>query len=80
MSGGNFREQAATEAERAANELEVAAAHLRTAARHITGGEVPRYAAHLLATQGHLLVAERIIEELAVRHARASRPLAEEAE
>ena len=68
------RQHAASEAERAAAELETAAAHLRRAAHHALSGEMPRYAAHLLATQGHLISAEQVLDELAVAHARHSRP------
>jgi hypothetical protein len=63
------RQHAASEAERAAAELETAAAHLRRAAHHALGGEMPRYAAHLLATQGHLISAEQVLDDLAVTHA-----------
>ncbi|WP_034385737.1 hypothetical protein [Deinococcus sp. YIM 77859] len=68
------RSQVAADALHAAQELEVAAAHLRTAARHVQQGEVPRYAAHLLAAHGHLLGVQSKLNALALLHAARSVP------
>ncbi|ADH63984.1 MAG: hypothetical protein ACOYW9_04115 [Deinococcota bacterium] len=58
--------------EQAAKELEQAAAHLWRAAEHLRGREVPRAAAHALASRGFLLGAERRVNEWAVFHASKS--------
>lgn len=63
------RTEAARHLEQVATELETAARHVRVAARHIQTGEIPRFAAHLLAAQGHVILATRTIEEIAVIHA-----------
>lgn len=55
-------------------ELLTAAAHLRDCKTHLLAREIPRYAAHLLATQGHLLNAQDTLNELAKAHASRSRP------
>lgn len=65
-------DDSAIKAQQAAQELEVAAAHLRTAAKHLTDREIPRNAAHVLATRGHLVTALRVLDELAVTHASRS--------
>lgn len=70
----NPREQATLDAEHAAQELELAARHLRTAAHHVREGEIPRYAAHLLASQGHLVNVRHTLAELSVKHAARSHP------
>ena len=63
------RTQVASRLEQVATELETAARHARVAARHILAGEIPRFAAHLLAVQGHVVVATRAVDEIAVVHA-----------
>ena len=40
----------------------------------MTAGEVPRYAAHLLAARGHLLLAGQTLDDLTTTHARRSQP------
>ncbi|GAA5504246.1 hypothetical protein Dxin01_04015 [Deinococcus xinjiangensis] len=55
-------------------ELSTAAAHLRDCKAHLRNREIPRYAAHLLATQGHVLNAQNILNELAIAHASRSIP------
>jgi hypothetical protein len=57
----------------AADELEKAAAHARRAAEHFRDGEVPRGGAHAWATRGHLLAAEKSLDEQALEHRLHSR-------
>jgi hypothetical protein len=57
----------------AADELEKAAAHARRAAEHFRDGEVPRGAAHAWATRGHVLAAEKALDEQALEHRLRSR-------
>jgi hypothetical protein len=57
----------------AADELEKAAAHARRAAEHFRDGEVPRGGAHAWATRGHLLAAEKSLDEQALEHRLRSR-------
>jgi hypothetical protein len=57
----------------AADELEKAAAHARRAAEHFRDGEIPRGGAHAWATRGHLLAAERSLDEQALEHRLRSR-------
>jgi hypothetical protein len=61
-------EEAATLYERAASELDTAAAHARRAAEHFRNGEVPRGTAHAWATRGHVVAAERSLDEQALEH------------
>ena len=63
-------ESAAQLYEAAAGELESAATHARRAAEHFRGGEVPRGTAHAWATRGHVLAAERSLDEQALEHRR----------
>ena len=65
-------EQAARLYERAAEELRTAAAHCETSARHLRDEDVPRAAAHAWAARGHLLNAERGLDEQARTHASRS--------
>ncbi len=65
-------EAAAALYERAAAELRTAAEHCDTSARHFRDGEVPRAAAHAWAARGHLLNAERELDEQARTHASRS--------
>jgi hypothetical protein len=58
----------------AARELDQAARHCEVAARHFRDGEVPRGAAHAWAARGHILEAERRLDEQAREHAGRSRP------
>ena len=67
-------QQAAQLYERAAAELKTAAAHCETAAQHFRDGEIPRGAAHAWAARGHVLAAERDLDEQARTHAQMSRP------
>jgi hypothetical protein len=67
-------EAAAQLYEAAAGELESAAAHARTAAEHFRSGEVPRGTAHAWATRGHLLAAEKPLDEQALEHRLRSQP------
>ena len=57
----------------AAGELEKAASHARRAAEHLRDGEIPRGGAHAWATRGHLLAAERSLDEQALEHRLRSR-------
>jgi hypothetical protein len=57
----------------AAEELEKAAAHARRAAEHFRGGEIPRGGAHAWATRGHVLAAEKSLDEQALEHRLRSR-------
>ncbi|HEX4678701.1 MAG TPA: hypothetical protein VH210_05810 [Gaiellaceae bacterium] len=52
----------------AADELEKAAAHAQRAAEHLRDGEIPRGGAHAWATRGHLLAAEKSLDEQALEH------------
>jgi hypothetical protein len=52
----------------AATELDSAAAHARSAAEHFRNGDVPRGAAHAWAVRGHVLAAERSLDEQALEH------------
>jgi CHAD domain-containing protein len=63
----------ATLYEQAAHELDLAAKHLRVTAEHFRNKEVPRACAHVLASQGHLLTVQKIIEEHAILHASKAR-------
>ena len=56
-----------------ADELEKAVAHARRAAEHFRDGEVPRGAAHAWATRGHVLAAEKSLDEQALEHRLRSR-------
>lgn len=49
-------------------ELEKAMAHAKVAAQHFRSGEVPRGCAHTLATQGHTVVVNEILNEIAKTH------------
>ncbi|MFL5964254.1 MAG: hypothetical protein ACJ757_15325 [Gaiellaceae bacterium] len=66
-------EAAAQLFEAAAKELERAAAHARRAAEHFRDGEVPRGGAHAWATRGHVLAAEKSLDEQALEHRLRSR-------
>jgi hypothetical protein len=57
----------------AAEELEKAAAHARRAAEHLRDGEIPRGGAHAWATRGHVLAAEKSLDEQALEHRLRSR-------
>jgi len=61
-------ESAAQLFEQAAAELDTAAAHARRAAEHFRNGDVPRGTAHAWATRGHLLAAEKPLDEQALEH------------
>jgi hypothetical protein len=61
--------QTATLYEQAAKELDVAAQHLRITAEHFRNKEVPRACAHVWAARGHLLSAQKIMDEHAILHA-----------
>jgi len=67
-------EQTAQLYDAAAAELDDAAAHARRAAEHFRSGEVPRGAAHAWSTRGHLLAAERALDEQALEHRLRSQP------
>ena len=56
----------------AAAELEEAVAHCRVAAQHFRDNLVPRGAAHAWAARGHLLNAEKLLDEHAQEHASRS--------
>ena len=77
MSGEREKrlEVAAALFDEAAAELERAAAHARVAAQHFRDGEVPRGGAHAWAARGHLLKAERGLDEQAIEHSGRSRPV-----
>jgi hypothetical protein len=66
-------EAAAQLYETAAEELESAAAHARRAAEHFRNGDVPRGTAHAWATRGHVLAAEKPLDEQALEHRLRSR-------
>ena len=61
-------ESAAQLYEQAAAELDTAAAHARRAAEHFRNGDGPRGTAHAWATRGHLLAAEKALDEQALEH------------
>lgn len=63
-----------TELDRMIAELQVAIAHLQDSKQHLTGGEIPRYAAHLLAAKGHMLNAQTLSDELTKLHASRAVP------
>lgn len=65
-------EVAARRYEQAADELERAAAHLRTAAAHMRAREVPRACAHGAAAEGHVSVAQSVLDEQKREHAERS--------
>jgi hypothetical protein len=44
-------------------------AHARTAAKHFEAREVPRGCAHIVAVEGHLLKARRMLDGVAEVHA-----------
>lgn len=67
-------EAAAALFDAAAEELDKAAAHARTAAQHLRHAEIPRAGAHAWATRGHVLAAERALDEQALEHRLRSRP------
>ena len=47
--------------------------HARIAATHMRNAEVPRAGAHALALEGHLINARRLLDEIAVEHAKRAR-------
>jgi hypothetical protein len=57
----------------AAEELDKAAAHARVASQHLRNSEIPRAGAHAWATRGHLLAAEKSLDEQALEHRLRSR-------
>ena len=61
----------------ASAELEQALAHCRVAAQHFRDNRVPRGAAHAWAARGHLLNAEKLLDEQAREHASRSVPQAD---
>ena len=65
-------EEAARLYDTAAQELRTAAAHCEMSARHLRDADVPRAAAHAWAARGHLLNAERRLDEQARTHAARS--------
>ncbi|MER3482075.1 MAG: hypothetical protein C4332_01805 [Meiothermus sp.] len=68
----NVFDSQAQEFENAAEALELAAEHLRVGAGHFRNKEVPRAAAHAVATRGFILNAERILDDWAMLHASKS--------
>lgn len=67
-------EASATRYDEAAEELDGAAAHARVAARLFRDGVVPRRAAHAWAARGHMLAAEKALDEHALEHRLRSVP------
>lgn len=63
--------------EEVAAELSRAADHARTSARHLRDRELARGPAHAFSVVGHLVRAQRILDELAALHAERSAPLDE---
>jgi hypothetical protein len=57
-----------------AKELEMALAHTKTGANHFRSGEVPRGCAHTVAVQGHVIVANELLQEIAKTHRLAAKP------
>lgn len=57
-----------------AQHLRVSAAHADEAAVHADGGDAPRMAAHLLAAHGGIRESERLVDTIAIAHARAAGP------
>lgn len=51
-----------------AKELESAAKHAKISANHIRNGEIPRFAAHALAVEGHIVMARSELNTIAVFH------------
>jgi hypothetical protein len=68
------RDVAAREFDAAAQELDLAARHLRTTARHFRDRDVPRACAHAYAAYGHMIAAQRTVDERAGIHAAKSIP------
>lgn len=57
-----------------ARQLRAAAEHCDVAAAHMVAGEIPRACAHGMAAQGHVVKAQRLMEERAVDHSDRSSP------
>lgn len=64
----NDLEQQAVRMKSIANELDQAMRHAEIAADHFASSEVPRGCAHTLAVQGHLVVVNEILNEIAKLH------------
>ncbi|RXJ72720.1 hypothetical protein CS022_13880 [Veronia nyctiphanis] len=62
------REEMANEFAQIAEELEKAAAHCRVMAEHFGEHNVPRACAHIFASQGHIVKAQKRIESAAEIH------------
>ena len=58
----------ALEFEKAIAELELAMAHLRHVVNHFRSSDVPRAAAHEVAVRGHMLKAQRTLDDWAILH------------
>jgi hypothetical protein len=67
------REDQAKRFDALAEEASKVADHARIAAAHFRAGEVPRAGAHALALEGHLINARRLLDEIAVEHAKRAR-------
>jgi hypothetical protein len=74
QDNGTARESTVKNYEQSAEQLELAARHLRIAAQHVRDGEIPRGCAHALAAYGHMLPAQRTLDETAIAHASRSNP------
>ncbi len=66
------REAAAKLYDEAAKQLDLAARHCEVAAQHFRDNLVPRGAAHAWAARGHLLEAEKRLDEQAREHSARS--------
>jgi len=66
------REAAAKLYDEAAKQLDLAARHCEVAAQHFRDNLVPRGAAHAWAARGHLLAAEKRLDEQAREHSARS--------
>ena len=70
----NVLEDVAKRYDELADELEVAAAQARRTAGHFRDGSLARGPAQAFSVQGHLVRAQRLIEELAVLQADRTAP------
>jgi hypothetical protein len=70
--GSERRAQQARRLEQIADEAQLLADHARVAAGHFRSGEIAPAGAHALALEGHLINVRRLLDEIAVLHARRS--------
>jgi hypothetical protein len=68
-----MREEQARKLDQVGTEASRLADHARIAAAHFRNNEVPRAAAHALASSGHLANIRKILDEIASVHASRAR-------